>query len=310
MVSDMSTPTLTAPDMTVGSLSAGVDALLGIELWRLPGTAEANLIDTLETVCRRLEFAKLLVLADFDSRGIAAEQDALSTAAFLRDRLRISPTDATARVRAARELTATTSSSGEVLSPALPATAAGMATGALSAQHAQVISQAIRRLPTGLNPTIRADAEKTLARHARDLDPAALAIVGRHLHARLDPDGALEDDKPSRRELSFRPDLDGTDVVRGRLDAEAAAIVRTAIDTLAQPHPRQRTANGIPEALPVAAPTRSWSCAAATSTPENCRPEAGRDRTSRSRSASTTCNSGSPDTSTPGSLSPPRPSAG
>ena len=233
----MSTPTLTPPQDTVESLAAGVDALLGTELWRLPGAAEAALIDRLESVGRRLEFAKLLVLADFDARGIAGEQKALSTAAFLRDRLRISPSDAAARIRTARELTATTAPSGETVPPVLPATAAGMADGVLSADHAQVISRAIRRLPTGLDPAARTELETALATYGRDADPAQLAVAGRRAHAMLDPDGALADDKPSRRELSFLGDLDGTDIIRGRLDAEGSAIVRTAVDALAAPGP-------------------------------------------------------------------------
>ena len=236
MVSDMSTPTLSAPD-TVESLSAGVDSLLGMELWRLPGVAEADLLEKLEIVGRRLEFAKLSVLADFDTRGIAGEQHALSTAAFVRDRLRVSPSEATARVRAARELTATVSPSGEVVAAVLPATAAGMAAGVLSAEHAQVISRALRRLPTGLDPAVRVGVEQTLAMHAHTLDPAQLAIAGRRVHAMLDPNGGLDDDKPGRRELTFTRDLDGTDLIRGRLDAEGSAIVRAAIDALAAPAP-------------------------------------------------------------------------
>ena len=172
----MGTSTLSGPQLAVESVCAGVDTLLAAELWRLPGTKQADLIDELETVGRQLEFAKLLVLADFDARGIAGEQHALSTAAFLRDRLRVSPSEAAARVRAARELIPGTAPSGQEVAPVLPATAAGMVAGVLSPEHARVISHAMRKFPTGLDPAARTDAETTLATHARALDPAALAI--------------------------------------------------------------------------------------------------------------------------------------
>src|SRR5882757_73164 len=240
MVVRMSSPTITAPaspSLVVAALRSAVAAFTATQWWRVPGAEEAELMAEVESVSRQLEFGKVLMVADVDARGVAETQARLCTTTFLRERLRLSPSEATARVRAARELTATVSPSGEVGAAVLPATAAGMAAGVLSAEHAQVISRAIRRLPTGLDPTARADVEAALAAYARDADPTQLAIAGRRAHAMLDPDGSIADDKPSRRDLTFVRDLDGTDLIRGRLEAEGSAIVRAAIDALAAPAP-------------------------------------------------------------------------
>ncbi|HEX3812294.1 MAG TPA: DUF222 domain-containing protein, partial [Mycobacteriales bacterium] len=123
--------------------------------------------------------------------------------------------------------------------PELPATAAAVASGDISSEHAQVISSAIRHLPTSLDRDVVTGAEKTLAGHARDLDPSDLKTVARQLHLHLNPDGNLPDDKPSRRELTFRRDAYGMDVIRGRLDAEGSATVQAALAPLMQPHPAE-----------------------------------------------------------------------
>jgi hypothetical protein len=64
------------------------------------------------------------------------------------------------------------------------------------------------------------------------LDPADLRTAAQRLHLHLNPDGNLPDDKPSRRELTFRRDAYGMDVIRGRLDAEGSATVQAALAPL------------------------------------------------------------------------------
>jgi hypothetical protein len=151
--------------------------------------------------------------------------------------MRLSPGEARARVRAAQELVGAVSVSGELLEPLLPATATAAAAGVLSAEHVRVIGQAIDHLPAGIDPVDRADAEEFLAEQSRDMDPSRIRLLARRLHAVLDPDGTVEDDRPARRELVFRRDVGGMDYLRGRLDAEASATVQAALGALAQPNP-------------------------------------------------------------------------
>jgi hypothetical protein len=179
------------------------------------------------------------LLGDFHRRDIAGVQAGLSTRQFLKARLHLSSAEAVRRLHAIRELVPAVSPTGETAEPELPATAAAVASGDISSEHAQIISSAIRHLPTSLDRDVVTGAEKTLAGHARNLDPSDLRTVAHQLHLHLNPDGNLSDDKPSRRELTFRRGIDGMDLIRGRLDAEGSATVQAALAPLMQPHPAE-----------------------------------------------------------------------
>jgi hypothetical protein len=222
----------------VAAYRAAADALTALPLWQLSAADEASVLAELEIEQRRMAFGWLGVLADFDARAVAADQAAISTQAFLVQRLRLSPSEAKSRIRAAGELAESTSPSGDRIPPVLAKTAAAAAAGEISMEHVRVISKAIEKLPA--DPAIRFEAEESLARHAVELDPAALSIVGRRIHTMVDPDGTLDDDKPARRELAFVRDVGDCDIVRGRLDAEGAAIVRTAVEAISAPEPQDR----------------------------------------------------------------------
>ncbi len=198
----------------------------------------------MESAFRLLEFARSRELADFHARDIAGQQAGLSTEAFLQARLRLSRGEAHARVRTAHELVGSVSVSGELVEPELPATAAAASEGALSAEHVHVIGQAMQKLPPAVGVRERAEAEEFLAEQSRDMDPQRVRVLARRLHAVLDPDGTLDEDKPDRRELIFRRDVGGMDYVRGRLDSEASAIVQAALGPLAQPEPAH---DGLPD---------------------------------------------------------------
>lgn len=234
----MSSTTESAVHPVVAALRAVADALADLPVWQLSGVEQANLLAEVETEQRRIGYGSLRLLADIDARNVAVEQAGVSIVEFLRRRLGLSPSEATSRVRAARELVGSTSPSGETIPPALPATADAVADGSVSLDHARVISKTVHKLPTGLDPQTRDEVETQLAIHARALDPAQLTIAAKRIHLILDPDGALDADRPARRELSFVRDAGGCDLLRGRLDAEAAAVVRTAIDAASAPGPQ------------------------------------------------------------------------
>lgn len=246
-------PVMTPSTSVLERFDAVVDELCALPVWQLPGPTVADVLERLESARRRLAFAGIRAVADIDARNVAGEQAGISTVEFLSRRLRIAPSDAKSRLRAARELLPSVAPSGETVPAQLPTTATGVAEGALSLEHARVISRAVEKLPTGLDPQIRAEVETELATHARDLDPAQLTTAARRVHTILDPDGALDADLPARRELSFVRDAGGCDLLRGRLDAEAAAMVRSAIDAVSAPGPRdartpaRRCADGLVE---------------------------------------------------------------
>jgi Domain of unknown function (DUF222)/HNH endonuclease len=193
----------------------------------------------IETWSRRLYGITLAVTAELDSRGVAAARGATSTAVLLRQLLRISAGQARRRVTDARAVRPMVALTGEMLAPVLPVAATAVEFGTISDHHLQVIRQTVEQLPPAVDDEARAHVETTLVDHATRFDPAQLVKLASRVRAHLDPDGAVVDERQAvaRRELSFAPGLDGTVVVRGRLDTEAAAIVQTALAPLAAPLP-------------------------------------------------------------------------
>jgi hypothetical protein len=193
----------------------------------------------LETWSRRLYAVTLAVTAELHTRGVATTHGATSTAVLLRQLLRISPGQARRRIADARAVRPAVAITGEILTPVLPVAAAAVEAGAISDQHLQVIRRTVERLPSAIEDTVRAGVESQLVDHATQFDPVQLVKLAHRVRAHLDPDGTLLDERQAvaRRELSFVPDLDGTVAIRGRLDAEAAAIVQVALDPLAAPLP-------------------------------------------------------------------------
>lgn len=243
----------TASNPVVAAFRAATAMLAELPVWQLSSVDVADLCADLETERRRFDYGLLRVLADLDKRNVAEEQAGIPTIEFLRQRLRLSPSEAKSRIRAAAELIESEAPSGERIPAILPDTAAGVADGALSLEHVRVISRAVEKLPSGLDFETRSEVETQLASHAHTLDPAALTVAARRVHTNLDPDGVLDEDKPARRELAFVRDVGGCDLVRGRLDVEGAAIVRTAIDAISTPDPQdtkspaRRRADGLIE---------------------------------------------------------------
>ncbi len=228
----------------LGLMEAVADRFDRAELWRSSGPALADATERYERVVRRFEFGRLRFAAECAVQDVAGQEAGLTTEAFLQERLRLSPGEAKGRVRSAQELVGSVNLSGEIVEPELPATAAAAAEGALSVEHVGVIAKAMKKLPPAVGVRERADAEQFLAEQSRDMDPRRVRVLGRRLHAVLDPDGSLDEDKPTRRELVFRPDVGGMDYVRGRLDSEASATVQAALSAFAQPEP---AVNGVPD---------------------------------------------------------------
>jgi uncharacterized protein DUF222/HNH endonuclease len=197
----------------------------------------------IERWCRRLYGVGLAVTAELDTRRVAVARGASSTAVLLRQVLRIGPGEARRRVADAHAVCRRVQVTGEVCQPELPAAAQALAAGELSGQHLLVIRQTVHQLPPDTAVEDRESVESLLVSNAADLDPTQLVKVAQRIRAYLDPDGTLLDERQAkaRRELSFAPDLDGTVVVRGRLDAEGAATVQAALDPLAKPTPADPT---------------------------------------------------------------------
>src|SRR3954469_8433781 len=236
-------PVLAAVEVLHGAL----DLLTAAELDVLSAEDLQGLTGRLLTVGHRVEAATLRGIHDLDRRGVARERARTSTAAWLRAGHRPHPATATRLVRTAQALHE---------DPARPLVAhpedgvtrprqrlrAALAAGQVSAEHVAVITTAVAALPDTLDPGTRADAETALVQAAGAHDPRALAHIGTHLRHTLDDTGGqdladTEDHQVATRELQLREQNDGSLVVRGHLDAELGASLRSQLTPLAGPRP-------------------------------------------------------------------------
>ncbi len=230
---------ISAPHVAGAVSRAGVVLAEAAEasLWSLGDAELIELVVAAGRVAAQAQGVLLRLVGEADARAALTAAGATSSAAFLRERLRLSPVEAAACAKTAR---AVRSGLGE--------TGAASAAGRITGGQAAAITRVVSELPAG----VRAQAERTLLEHAETYDPVVLGRLGRRIAAHVDPDGgdadeaaALErsEERAARRvELTWSPDGDGGSWLRGRLDAEGTAVVRAALDPLAAPRPS--TADG------------------------------------------------------------------
>jgi hypothetical protein len=240
-----STRRAAGPPDNLAMLTAALDGLAAQDLERLTDTVLAERVLALRQLVDRLEGHWLKELATVDGRGAAgAEQDQQvgSTAAWLRNRLRLGAGAASSSVRTARAL----------FRGPLAATAAALSDGAISVAHARVLAHGTHDLPDHLT----VEAEPVLVEAAVRLDPPRLRRVLGHLRLVADPEGAdrAAEVRHGRRGLWLTPTLDGMVAIDGLLEPEAGQSVLAALEPLARPADAhdvrsgsQRTADALAE---------------------------------------------------------------
>ncbi len=280
----------------LGVIAAQADGLLSEQTWRLSDDQIEQAMVVLHGLAARMTAVRGQVLAEARDRGFAVRHGAGDLAEWLRGRLVLTPSEARRRVSLAR---------ATVEGPC-QATGDALAAGEITAEHAWVICQAVRRLPREVDDEQRGAVERflldqagvldqyqlvklaarlreqliTVDRSPGDADPRADGRSGEHSHsgepqasepspeaagsgcaasgcagsgcAGSDDNGAqgacrpglggLTDHAPGSdpaavRELTLTDTAGGTTLLHGELDAEGAALLRTALDQLAAPRP-------------------------------------------------------------------------
>jgi hypothetical protein len=219
------------------SIHVQLDALLGADLSSLDREALLEVARESDRARRRLAAAGHALVAELDNRGVAYELGCKNTAALLRQLLRLSPSEAAGRVRAATLLTDQHTPSGAITAARYPLVAAAHADGDLSPEHARVITTTIEALPDEVADTHGELLEAAFVAEARELDPVLLARRARHVLERLDPDGVLHDTahRNRSRDLSVRTRPDGSARVEIEASAELAELFDVVFDSLAAP---------------------------------------------------------------------------
>src|SRR5882757_8160039 len=220
-------------------LSTTVDALIALDLTRLGRDELLGLLRGLETQRRRLPVMDHGLIAELDHRGAAGELMARDTASLLREVLRVSPREATARHEAAVDLGPGYSFAGQPRPPLLPVVAAAQAEGAISPEHARVIAKTVSDLPKDVEFEHGAAVEARLVAEARRFDPSVLATLARRVVDLLNPDGVLADDAEHdrRRHATLSGNRDGSGELRAHLTPGALAQWQAVLDPLAAPRP-------------------------------------------------------------------------
>ncbi|MGB8960529.1 MAG: DUF222 domain-containing protein [Pseudonocardiaceae bacterium] len=209
-------------------------------MWQAGDAALVAELGGLETQLHVTWAQMLEVIAEISSRDMTG-LGYKTTTDLVRAVARVPLGEARARIAAATDVLPGRGLNGAPIEPKLPATAAAVAEHAIGAADVRVIRSILRRIPAHLDAQTRADVETQLAHHARTLDAGQLDQLGKRILSYLDQDGARPNDTPeTRRHLSFR-DRDGGCALAGRLDREAAEILRSALSPLAAPRPATDT---------------------------------------------------------------------
>jgi len=224
--------------VALGELDTALDQLGEANLWSLSPAQLRGLRVDLERVSARLASATLTVTRELDASGAAVETGAVSSAGWLRGTCRLDPRAAKREVKLAAALDGT-----------FAATAKALGAGEISVEHAQVIREAVDRLPLAVPADVRTDGETWLVEQARMFDPQALARLGRHLLHVLDPDngGEMESDEAEqqrKQSFSLGQRHDGSRIPKGTFTPEAGALIDAALDAVSAPRP---AADGTPD---------------------------------------------------------------
>jgi hypothetical protein len=228
---------LTFVDEAVALLDEALARCGSASVWAWPDSTVVGCLDRLQALSQQVAALQLALIREVEGRGIAVSQGATSTAAWLRDRHRISAGAAARQVKLATALHAD-----------LPATADALAIGTINVEQTRVISEAVAKLPVEHRPA----GEEHLLGEAKVFGPRELAILGQRLFEVVAPDEAearalaelarAEERAYQGRDLQLA-DLPGESRVRltGWLDRESAARVRAALDPLCAPRTAHRT---------------------------------------------------------------------
>ncbi len=207
-----------------------VDALVGESIDGFSTQALGDDLVAIRRAADRLEAEFLRRLDRFDRAHGALADGAGSTTSWVRDHCAVTWKAGASRVRLARTL-------GE-----LPATLDSARAGRASLSNVTMIAQ----LANDVGVAQVALLEHILVGAAETLDPGDMRTVTQVARLRIDPDGVLADDNRAheRRWFECEQTYGGVFVLRGELDAEGGALVKTAIDALSQGMTHDETRTG------------------------------------------------------------------
>ncbi|MDY6807833.1 MAG: DUF222 domain-containing protein [Actinomycetota bacterium] len=175
-------------------------------------------------------------MMDCNDRGTAGQLGYRHIGELMTHHLRIP--DAQRRVKHMRALAQFRSLQGELTPPRCPKLAEAVAEGSASPAHVDAVLKVLKRIPSAVPFDVQEAAEAMLADFARTLTPKQILIAGKELLDRIDPDGALADDRDrARRRKLVVGDQDEQSMsdLEGALTPKTRAMLDVVLAKMAAP---------------------------------------------------------------------------
>ncbi|GAA1965351.1 HNH endonuclease signature motif containing protein [Nocardioides panacihumi] len=162
----------------LGRLHEAFDELSTDTMWALTPRELGECLEEVFAGQARMAALALGLVAQADRSDLPTHDAQPTMVSWLRDRVRLAPTEGKRLVRLARAL------------EDYRVTRGALAAGSFPVASAAVIARALDALPAGVDPDVRAEAEEYLAGEAHAHDTHALRRLADHLDEVIDPDGA------------------------------------------------------------------------------------------------------------------------
>ena len=192
----------------------------------------------LEQVRNRIPLIDHALIGNAEARGLP---DALTQPSMIRvlmSVLRLSPGEASRRVRAAAAVGERTSMLGQPLPPRRPHLAAAQQAGRVGPEQVSIIERALAQVDRrGFDPAAIDEGERLLVGFADTHAVKDLRILADQIIDRIDPDGTLPNDQLNhdRRHVEFHQRGDGSWAGTMRLTSTLGAKLQALLGPLAKP---------------------------------------------------------------------------
>ncbi|ORA09870.1 hypothetical protein BST14_21300 [Mycobacterium arosiense ATCC BAA-1401 = DSM 45069] len=217
-------------------MDAALDVLVGYDCEALATREQLATLERCEKVRRRLPAIEHPLINSLARQAPSPELGGTLSHAITEATL-ISRSEASRRIKEARDLGARHGLTGEPVAPALAATAAAQRDGTLGPGQVSVIRKFYHQLPGWIDPATREQAEAKLATEGTRYRPEQLDKLAAVLADCLNPDGNYTDeDRARQRGLTLgNQQPDGMSALRGWLTPEARATLEAVLAKLAAP---------------------------------------------------------------------------
>nr|WP_231117837.1 HNH endonuclease signature motif containing protein [Mycobacterium colombiense] len=217
-------------------IDAACDDLVGYDSDALTAREQLALLERCEKVRRRLPAIEHPLVNSL-ARQAPSEELGGTLAHAITEATLISRSEASRRIKEARDLGPRHGLTGEPLAPMLAATAAAQRDGTVGTGQVAVIRKFYHQLPGWIDAATREQAEAKLAIEGTRYRPEQLGKLADILADCLNPDGTFTDeDRARQRGLTLgNQQADGMSPLRGWLTPEARATFEAVLAKLAAP---------------------------------------------------------------------------